>query len=241
VLFVPPFGEELNKARRMVHLQAHDLAAHGIGLSLLDLYGTGDSEGEFRDATWEQWLDDLDAAVAALQASGAHDIVYLGLRSGALLAAEHAATRGATALLILWQPWLDGRTELNTLLKMRVAADKFSGEGADASVAGLRQEIESGEPVEIGGYEIGKRLFAAVDGKQLLPLVQGVSTPIHWLDLGAGPQPELLPARAKVVEALRASPGCSARVVEGAKFWGTVEIETSPALIAATTEILAAP
>ena len=50
VLFIPPFAEEMNRARRMVALQARDLAAAGWDVLQLDLFGTGDSQGDFGDA-----------------------------------------------------------------------------------------------------------------------------------------------------------------------------------------------
>jgi len=60
ILYSPPFAEELNKSRRMVALQARQLAASGYAVLLLDLYGCGDSGGEFDTATWSIWQDDLD-------------------------------------------------------------------------------------------------------------------------------------------------------------------------------------
>src|SRR5690242_13967142 len=45
-VYVPPFAEEMNLARRMAALQARALAAVGIGVLLLDLFGTGDSDGD---------------------------------------------------------------------------------------------------------------------------------------------------------------------------------------------------
>ena len=51
-LYVPPFGEEMNKSRRMAALQARALAAAGFGVLQLDLYGCGDSSGEFAEARW---------------------------------------------------------------------------------------------------------------------------------------------------------------------------------------------
>src|SRR3546814_1526626 len=59
---------EMNRSRRMAALQARALAALGIDVLLLDLFGTGDSAGDFRDARWEIWREDAMAAVAWLGA-----------------------------------------------------------------------------------------------------------------------------------------------------------------------------
>src|SRR3546814_14337350 len=52
LVYLPPFAEEMNRSRRMAALQARALAALGIDVLLLDLFGTGDSAGDFRDARW---------------------------------------------------------------------------------------------------------------------------------------------------------------------------------------------
>src|SRR6185436_14934074 len=57
-------AEEMNKCRRMIAEAANALAALGVAALVPDLFGTGDSEGEFRDADWETWKADLDTAVA---------------------------------------------------------------------------------------------------------------------------------------------------------------------------------
>ena len=63
---LPPFAEEMNHSRRMATLQAHRLAALGIDVLVVDLFGTGDSAGDFADARWETWQEDAKAAVAWL-------------------------------------------------------------------------------------------------------------------------------------------------------------------------------
>src|SRR5579863_6793860 len=70
VLFVPPFAEEMNRARRMAALQARDFAARGIGTLIFDPFGTGDSTGEFHEARLAVWLDNLVAAADWLGGRG---------------------------------------------------------------------------------------------------------------------------------------------------------------------------
>jgi hypothetical protein len=47
---VPPFAEEMNKSRRMIAEVGRRLEGSGVGMLLVDLFGTGDSEGEFAQA-----------------------------------------------------------------------------------------------------------------------------------------------------------------------------------------------
>jgi alpha/beta superfamily hydrolase len=62
LLVLPPFAEELNKTRRMLSLAARALQNAGHEVLLVDLYGTGDSAGDFADASFRGWSADLQAA-----------------------------------------------------------------------------------------------------------------------------------------------------------------------------------
>ena len=52
IVYAHPFGEEMNKARRMAALQSRRLAAAGYAVLQIDLFGCGDSSGDFADARW---------------------------------------------------------------------------------------------------------------------------------------------------------------------------------------------
>jgi alpha/beta superfamily hydrolase len=56
---VHPFVEEMNKSRRMAALQSRSLAARGYSVLQIDLFGCGDSSGDFADASWEIWVQDV--------------------------------------------------------------------------------------------------------------------------------------------------------------------------------------
>ncbi len=92
LLHIPAFAEEMNKSRRMVALQAREFARHDYGVLVIDLFGTGDSQGDFSDASWSLWKQSLTEICAQLLQQG-FNVSFWALRSGALLAldvAEHA-------------------------------------------------------------------------------------------------------------------------------------------------------
>ena len=60
LLVLPSFAEEMNRCRAMVSLQARVLAEAGVGTLVLDPFGTGDSAGEFADATWAGEREETD-------------------------------------------------------------------------------------------------------------------------------------------------------------------------------------
>ena len=67
VVYVHPFAEEMNRSRRMAALQARALAAAGFAVLQIDLHGCGDSSGDFGDASWEGWIEDVRLAAAWLR------------------------------------------------------------------------------------------------------------------------------------------------------------------------------
>jgi len=108
-LYVHPFAEEMNKSRRMAVLQAKALADAGFGVLQIDLFGCGDSNGDFADARWDIWKDDLAAASQWLQERSGQIPGLWGLRLGALLALDFAiASKNEHGSIILWQPIVNG-------------------------------------------------------------------------------------------------------------------------------------
>lgn len=245
VLYVPPFGDEMNKARRMAALQARALAAHGYGVLQLDLYGSGDSSGEFAEARWEIWKDDLAAGCAWLSARlDGSPLTLWGLRLGALLALDYAhGAAHPVAGLLLWQPVQSGATFLTQFLRLLTANAMLAegGEGASPGKSGsaLRAALLGGEMLEVAGYEIAPALAAAIDGADAARLAPS-GCPVHWLETSAAAERPLTPAVTRLAEAWRAA-GVALQLqqVTCPPFWSTQEIAESPALLAATSALFA--
>ena len=113
MIHVPAFAEEMNKSRAMISVHARQLADAGIAVVVPDLYGTGDSEGEFNQAHWKHWKNDLDYLIQWAQGQGAGTITLWGLRLGCLLALDLVQEeRRIVCGLLLWQPVLSGKLHL---------------------------------------------------------------------------------------------------------------------------------
>lgn len=237
LVYLPPFAEEMNRARRMAALQARQLAALGVDVLLLDPFGTGDSAGDFGDARWEIWHDDAAAAVAWLRDRCDGDVGLWGLRLGALLAAELASEESqGIARLLLWQPVLSGDRFLTQFLRLRLAA-ALGREAERETTKDLKARLAEGETLEIGGYELAPSLAASLSGHDLGSLL-GPATPppIDWLEVSSGETPELSPATSKMLEKLdNAGSKVTARAVAGEPFWSIQEFTLAPALIEATS------
>lgn len=229
VLIIPPFAEELNKCRRMLALTAEALREAGVASLLLDLYGTGDSGGDFGDARWEIWLADLDVGAAYLAAQGCPVDSVLAVRSGALLAgAWIAGAAPALKRLVLWQAVSSGENYLSQFLRLRAMAAKLAGR--EEPVKQLKAQLSEGQTLEIAGYALAPALADRLEKARLADCPpQGIYT--HLFEIGE----EFSPAGDKLAAAWRAAGvGVQTAPLPGESFWATQEIGLAPALIDAS-------
>jgi exosortase A-associated hydrolase 2 len=245
ILYVHPFGDEMNKARRMAALQARRLAASGYGVLQIDLHGCGDSSGEFGEARWETWKRDLATAAAWLGSRLGQPVSLWGLRLGGLLALDYA--KSATHPIpdiVLWQPVQHGGTYLKQFLRLLSVNEMLSQSESDepakpaTNTTALRAALLGGQMLEVAGYEITPELAAAIDGADAAKLAPAASR-VHWFELVATNDRPLAPAVARLSAAWQQQ-GCAVQVhqVVGLPFWATQEIAESEDLLAATCAAL---
>jgi len=243
VLCVPPFNEEMNRCRSMVTLQARALAEAGFGTLVIDLHGTGDSAGDFADARWDTWLRNLSQAKAWLDAQAGGCVGLLGIRLGAVLAAQfHAACADPRIALALWQPVPDGKVHLTQFMRVKIAAQMDRTDLPKETTGGMRATLATGAPVEIAGYALHPELAAAIDAARLTAHALPDGTPVLWLENVSPDQPTLSPGSQTV---LAKWPGpqaiCQAQTFTGPAFWQVHERVVAPQAIELTTRWVAAP
>jgi exosortase A-associated hydrolase 2 len=236
VLVVLPFNEEMNRCRSMITLQARALAQRGLGTLVLDHFGTGDSGGEHGDARWELWLEDLRAAVGRLDAQPGGCRAILGIRLGAILAADlHRALGRPDLALAFWQPVVNGQVYLTQFLRMKIAAQLDLPNAPKETTASMRERFARGEPVEISGYEIHPALAKAIDSASLARSAPPPSTPVLWLENAPSADSGIPPASQAVIDAWRtAGVGVEPRLFPGPAFWALYERVLAPAAIEET-------
>jgi alpha-beta hydrolase superfamily lysophospholipase len=84
ILIVPPLFEEMNRTRALIAATMRRLAGEGFGCWLPDLGGTGESERDLADMTWDEWRHDVTSACAYVTEKAGKPLV-VSLRGGALL------------------------------------------------------------------------------------------------------------------------------------------------------------
>ena len=226
-LILPPFAEEMNRSRRMMALLGRALAARGVAATVLDLYGTGDSAGDFSEARWDTWLQDAAAARDWLNDRVQGGLSYVGIRLGACLALVLARQELAPEHLVLWSPVLRGDQMINQFLRVRALAgigQTGGPAGPKESAKDLRARLRGGEVMEIAGYALHPELAAAIEGLRLTELAAGYPCPMTWLELageaGAAPTPTV----AQALETLRgARVAIDFETLAGDPYWSIAE------------------
>ena len=242
VLYIHPLAEEMNKSRRMAAQQARALSAAGFAVLQMDLLGCGDSSGDFGDATWSAWVDDVLAACRWLRSqpisvsnAGLAKPVPLwlwGLRSGCLLAADAAPKLPEPCHFLFWAPAPAGKQLLQQFLRLKVAGDMLTG-SAKGVMDGLRRQLAAGDTVEVAGYALNPALASGLDLASLNPPVTAAR--LEWLELSTRADATLTPVATQTqARWQRAGHAVRSHLVTGPSFWQTAEIEDAPALITAT-------
>lgn len=237
VLCVPPFNEEMNRCRSMVALQAQAFARLGIGTLMIDLLGTGDSSGNYVDARWNIWLDNVRAGVNWLNNQPGGFRGFLGIRLGAILATEAMSSLNENnTALMLWQPVVDGKQHFTQFLRMRIAAQMERPHLPRETTNSMREHLANGKSLEVSGYEIHPEFATALDDARLEPFVPKNNSSVFWLEQAAAEATQAAPANQKVIDAWRSGgTNIDVQFFEGPNFWQVAERAISGSAIAATT------
>lgn len=235
-IFIPPFGEELNRSRHMISKMARTMNQNGYGVFLPDLFGTGDSEGTYKDATWDIWKNNICAAHDWLTDKGRNNISFWAMRTGALLAADILKeSPGLTDNLLLWAPVASGKNFINQFLRIKIAAELAAGRTITGKE--LQAELVAGKSLEIAGYDLNPALAKSLSGSILSDLMGKYR--INWLDVSLTDNAVLSPASTKTVNALTAAGhDITTSAAHDPLFWTLQEPEWAPSLLHATEEIL---
>ena len=221
----------------MVALAARAFAGQGWTVLQVDCFGCGDSAGDFSDACWQDWIQDLEFGWrwlledAKRRSSLSLPMVLWTLRGGSLLAADWLNQGTERPPLLMWQPVASGKLQLTQFLRLKAANEMLADTDARQAMASIRAKLQQGQSVEIAGYGLSAALAAGMDAASLrLPAKYPAA--VAMLELGSADRAEPSAAVANLVAKWTdAGIKATAAVVAGPVFWQTQEIETAPLLI----------
>lgn len=119
---VPPLLHEQPRSRRFITEAAAELASAGVPCLRFDFFGTGDSDGPGEAMDFARMAEDIDTAVAELQArTQVERVAVVAWRGAALVVAHWLAHGGHADAIVLWEPVTDGAQWLDELVRLDAA------------------------------------------------------------------------------------------------------------------------
>lgn len=241
ILFIPPFAEELNRSRHMINRQARVFANAGYGVLILDLYGTGDSEGTFDEATVHIWQQDILAAISWLEKTSPSPPILWAMRSGALIATDLVRQYPHTTdQLILWSPVGNGKKFIHQYLRLKLAADltKITG-GKQNNIKALWAQLDGGHSLEIAGYSLSPDLALGMSALTLNRIKLPPGLAVIWIEISPAHPPMLAPAAQGVIDNWKKDGiNISAVAVNDPPFWTLQEPEWAMSYISHTVKLI---
>ena len=246
IVYIHPFAEEMNRSRHMAAQQARSFASNGFAVLQMDLTGCGDSAGEFGDATWEAWIEDILYACQWIEDKVSQDFennekpkLWLwGLRAGCLLAAEVAQKINRPCSLLFWQPTICGKTFYSQFRRLQLTSNILSR--LEKTNQAFNTKLNRNHTNNILGYSISHELEKGLVRAFLVPPLQIQHIfPVVWMEMSRVGQSEISPISNKVIQDW-GNTGIKtlSYLVEGPSFWSSSELVSIPELIALTTEVV---
>jgi exosortase A-associated hydrolase 2 len=234
IVAIPSFAEEMNRCRYMQTMLAQALNKQGHALVSVDPYGTGDSSGDFVEASWEQWIQDTIDATHYAKQLGYKKISLLAVRLGALLAMAAAPEIENLHRMIFWQPVTNGKASLNQFLRIKIAASMGRDEKAETT-AHLEELLKEGKNIEVAGYDISPELFSGIQAAHYNNHLDSLSCPVSWFTVLASAERKTPRGDLQAMDKWREQGvQIDHKTVIGPAFWQAHERTLAPELITAT-------
>lgn len=213
IVICPPTGTELMRSHRALRQLATGLAKEGHHVLRFDYFGTGDSAGDCEEGRFSTWQENIATAVEELQdRAELEQVSLIGLRIGAVLAAEASATIDGIGRLTLWDPITDGPAYLED----RIEVDDVY-EAANNHQARTAQRLANDEPIGILGIAMSAGLR---EDLKALSIASYSSARAESVDLIVSSEYDQIP---ELKSQLAASPKFGYECIPGPGEWGELD------------------
>jgi alpha/beta superfamily hydrolase len=180
VLICPSVHGEFTRNYRRDVLLARRLASDGFAVERFHYRGTGNSDGEGREVTFDTMREDALGSLEHVSASCGKEVGFLiGTRWGALVAASVASSHPGLGL-VLWDPFVDTSAFFRHAFRARLIQELKSGVERPPTGEELTRRLRMGESVDVVGHMLDVGLYESSLGRTL----EG--------ELGLGPRSILL-------------------------------------------------
>jgi pimeloyl-ACP methyl ester carboxylesterase len=164
VVVCPPIHEDFMRVYRKQVLLARALAARGLAVLGFHYRGTGNSEGEVQDLTYDGMLDDTRSAIQWLADRIGVGPGLVGIRWGGLMAA--AAAKDSDAPMALWEPTIDPALYFREATRANTVWHVQEGLGGPSGMS-FEEELRQHGSVDLLGYPVYLGLYETAGGHRL--------------------------------------------------------------------------
>lgn len=173
VLFCNSFSENHCEGRAEA-IAARIVAANGYSAFLYHPRAHGDSAGDLEDVTFEDLIDDaVNAATYARSRSDGSQIVWVGIRFGALVAAHAIRRIDGSAGLALWEPVLSAREYFLKAMRHVMYSEIAQGDRPPLTVDQMKERLMREGKISVLGFDIYRKFFESAQEAELLDALQG--------------------------------------------------------------------
>ncbi len=217
----PLLGEFAKNYRREV-LLARALARQGFAALRFHYRGSGNSDGDAADLTFDSMREDALVSIEHLRAvAPTGPLTIVGCRWGALIAAS-AANAVPGAGVALWEPLLDSAGFFKDAFRSRLVREIRRGVEGPASGRELEEQLRRGESVDVVAHRLDAPLYRSSAGRSLESELG--SAPRRVLVVQVGPTGSVRPDMDRLVERWRAAGiRVDAEGVRGEETWWLIE------------------
>jgi hypothetical protein len=174
VLFSNSFSENHCEGRAEA-IAARMVAANGHSAFVYHPRAHGDSAGDLEDVTFEDLIDDaVNAATYARSRSGASQIVWVGIRFGALVAAHAIRSIPGSTGLALWEPALSAREYLLKSMRHVIYNEMSLGERPSLTVDQMKERLRREGKISLLAFDLYRKFFESAQEADMLDALQ------HW-------------------------------------------------------------
>jgi len=161
VLICPALHSEFTRNYRREVLLARRLAEEGFAVERFHYRGTGNSDGDGWELSFETMREDAANCLEHLLAeSGLRTPYLVGTRWGALVAASVASAH-PEAPVVMWEPLLDASRFFRDAFRTRLIFERKSGVERPSTGDELAQRLREGEAIDIVGHTLEGALYVS--------------------------------------------------------------------------------
>lgn len=168
VLIAQPFTEECILMHRALYNLNRELNHAGLPVCRFDLYGQGDSEGDFKDANLNTWKVNLiDAYNYFKRKLRLTEVVFCGFRFGATLTMSVANEFESEDKFILVDPIIKGQQYIDNVLRTNLSYQMVTYGKVNVTRETLIKQLNDGEYVNIDGYLLNGEMYNQIGNLNL--------------------------------------------------------------------------